>query len=477
MTEPTPTKPLSGKRVAALVANDCVADSRVIKQAESLVKAGADVTVFCVQRGDAPQQNVINGVTYQRYPLRLYSKAICVKEFFAFRGQNSLATHIGLCLLFSLTAGLLFAFKLALALYRFTQQNRPLNAQKEPGALALFVRNTLRHIRTMPLAQPSLDALKYGILSYIWRDAILAYKPDIIHAHDFNTVAVAVSCKQQLHCPLIYDAHEIEADRERHGKAAWQTHITHAFVRKYIQNITALITVNESARDYYITHYGLENYPTAIIYNSPDAQLPLHSVDTGLPPLKEYLGLPHDTYLLSFTGAIGGGRSLDKVVRAMKPIENLHLSIMGPRREEQETKLRQLLAMEGMQDRVHILPPVHHSLVPAVIKDADMGICFMAALTLNNLYCSPNKLFEMAIAGLPMIVSDLPELTRIVKATGLGITSPRDDVAALTENLRAMLSNLAHYRPDEKRLHDIQTTWGWPAQAARLASLYQTLLH
>jgi hypothetical protein len=55
-------------KVAMLVSNPCNPDYRVVKEAESLAKAGYDVRVFCVwQRGlAAPAFEQINGVTYVR---------------------------------------------------------------------------------------------------------------------------------------------------------------------------------------------------------------------------------------------------------------------------------------------------------------------------------------------------------------------------------------------------------------------------
>ena len=61
-------KNIDGKKVAFLVANDCNPDFRVIKEAESLVKAGNEVRIFCMLPigSNLPKEEMINGVLYIR---------------------------------------------------------------------------------------------------------------------------------------------------------------------------------------------------------------------------------------------------------------------------------------------------------------------------------------------------------------------------------------------------------------------------
>lgn len=56
------------KRVAMLVSNPCDPDYRVVKQAETLARAGYEVRVFCTWKAGLgiPIQEVVNGVTYVR---------------------------------------------------------------------------------------------------------------------------------------------------------------------------------------------------------------------------------------------------------------------------------------------------------------------------------------------------------------------------------------------------------------------------
>ncbi len=58
-------------RIAVLVPNQCNPDYRVIKQAEYFAQLGHDVRVFCQKSDETPSEEIINGVTYSRRPLKL----------------------------------------------------------------------------------------------------------------------------------------------------------------------------------------------------------------------------------------------------------------------------------------------------------------------------------------------------------------------------------------------------------------------
>ncbi len=61
---------MSVSKVAIIVPNPCNPDYRVVKQAETLAKAGYEVRIFCTNtpKGELPDWEEINGVGYVRRP-------------------------------------------------------------------------------------------------------------------------------------------------------------------------------------------------------------------------------------------------------------------------------------------------------------------------------------------------------------------------------------------------------------------------
>ena len=96
--------------------------------------------------------------------------------------------------------------------------------------------------------------------------------------------------------------------------------------------------------------------------------------------------------------------------------------------------------------------------------------------TLNHWYCSPNKLWEYPVAGLPMLVSPFPELKAVVEGHGIGVCLPEEsDGAALAQVLSAI---------DEQRLEAMREACrtyiehdNWAVYARRLTDLYASLFN
>ena len=80
-----------------------------------------------------------------------------------------------------------------------------------------------------------------------------------------------------------------------------------------------------------------------------------------------------------------------------------------------EDGLREQAAAAGLADRVHFLPSVPLERLLEHTADADVGVSLLQDTCENHRLALPNKVFEYVAAGVPVVVSDLPELTRLVE--------------------------------------------------------------
>ena len=61
---------------------------------------------------------------------------------------------------------------------------------------------------------------------------------------------------------------------------------------------------------------------------------------------------------------------------------------------------------------------------------ASLGAIPYENVGLNHLYCTPNKLWEYPMAGVPILATDLVELGRSLRSNGIGVLLPREFDAA-----------------------------------------------
>jgi glycosyltransferase involved in cell wall biosynthesis len=93
---------------------------------------------------------------------------------------------------------------------------------------------------------------------------------------------------------------------------------------------------------------------------------------------------------------------------------------------------------------------------------------------LSDYYSLPNKLFEYAFAGLPILASDFPEIRKIVDKYSLGYYT--DNNIEKIEETIISLQNLTIKKANEFNFKNLDEL-SWIAQENRLQNLYDNLLN
>src|SRR4029079_49210 len=89
---------------------------------------------------------------------------------------------------------------------------------------------------------------------------------------------------------------------------------------------------------------------------------------------------------------------------------------------------------------------------------ADIGVIPYQPVGLNNLYTTPNQLFEYIAATVPIAGSAVPEIKRFLSEYGLGVTfDPYDprDMAATINGLLADPDRLREFRANARAAAEV----------------------
>ncbi|MBY0401156.1 glycosyltransferase [Myxococcota bacterium] len=139
----------------------------------------------------------------------------------------------------------------------------------------------------------------------------------------------------------------------------------------------------------------------------------------------------------------------------------------GPMRAELAERVRAL----HLEDDVRLLGWMDYSKLPDVVTHSNIGIlpfhdCDRIRASLAN------KLFEHMALGPPVIASDIPDKTRIVKDTGCGLVFPPNDVDAFPEAIESVVNDVALARRcAEAGRQSTQTLYKWDVDGARFVAL------
>lgn len=451
----------SRTRIAMLVWNPCINDSRVIKEAEGLVSAGFEVTVFCLTADNAPDRERRNGVDYQR-----------------------LTPAWGLSERFALTIK-----KVAPAWLIGSDNKTGKNTTDSGRSRAPAVRPPDAPRQAAHPNQPQafliseilkapfryfLNVLgrlnRFRVVRRTYERAVKAFAPDAIHAHDLLTLAAAEPISLQLGVPFVYDTHELalHVSNPPRGLGRWRYR---RLETRGIKSASAVITVSDSIADYLARDYAIER--PVVLFNAPTIG---ETNEASRKDIRSDLKLAPDVPLAIFIGGVGRLRGTDLLVEALANLDGVHLAFVGGRKEAADRPLKIAAEKLGISDRIYFLPSVPVDQVVHYIASADIGIIPYQNVCLNHEYCMPNKLFECAAAGVPLVVASLTELKRFVIANGVGVVVDERDPQAIAEGIGQALENLDRYKPPAERLEEIRRHYTWPAQAAKLVALYRRLL-
>jgi len=317
-------------------------------------------------------------------------------------------------------------------------------------------------LRTRGLAKHlASQAIKY----FEWRHLLLTRyrhaRIAVIHCHDLEPLPIAVRLKQLTGARLVYDAHELETEREgAHGVRQWLNRMTE---RRMMRHVDRLITVSPSILTWYQQHFpGVQAHLVRNVPHKPSHAVSIH-------PLRQELDIPHDSLLLLFLGRFTAGRGIETVLEAVQH-ENVHHHVLFMGGGPLEGRIRH--AAQACS-RIHLLPPVPTAQVLSYAAGADVGLCLYEDTCLNHRYCLPNKLFESLLAARPVLASELPDQAEIVRRYRAGWT-----VAPAVTALTDWLTTISRAEQQEvaqglaERIADLT----WESEADALKNVYAGLV-
>lgn len=151
---------------------------------------------------------------------------------------------------------------------------------------------------------------------------------------------------------------------------------------------------------------------------------------------------------LIYSGSIGEDRIPEAVVRAVAAIPGTRFVAVGYEAQEPERyipRLKQLAAELGASDQVEFLPGRTRAAVWPLLTAADVGLSVrplsVADPNFVHMVGATNKAFDYFAAGLPLLVSELPEWMEAYVNEGLALACRPDDAGSVAAALRRFTSD------------------------------------
>lgn len=281
---------------------------------------------------------------------------------------------------------------------------------------------------------------------------------DIWLGNDWTTLPIAARLAAEQGVPFAYDTHELAYD-EYAQSFKWR--IVHRPLIKHAEGASihcaSFVTcVSDGIADRLVEVHGLAHRPV-VIRNTPHFQAcPFRP--TG------------DVVKVLYHGIVAPGRGLEDCIRSVASWRTeFELIIRGPSPEDYLASLKAIAAEEGVENRVTFDPPVPMTELVSRAASCDVGLFALPAHSQQNVYVLPNKFFEYTMAGLALVVSDLPEMTRLLREHDLGLLISELTPSAIAKAVNA-LDRAAIDRYKANALEAAKEL-NWEVEGARLTEI------
>ncbi len=281
-----------------------------------------------------------------------------------------------------------------------------------------------------------------------------ANKNTILLSNDLDTLAANYWISKKMKLPLVYDSHEIYVEMPslngRPTKKIWSS-----LEKKILPKLKFMMAANESYAKWYAEKYTIET--PVVVRNFPRKM--------GNPQNYEIVNAPK---IILYQGAINPSRGLDKLIPAMKRVENAQLWIAGkgPKLEEYQALTKSL----QLTEKIKFLGSISPEELRAITTKADVGLSIEENGGLSYFYSLPNKISDYIQARVPVVTSNFPEMEKIVNQYNVGTTIKNHTEQELVSKINDVLSlGKAFYK---NHLEKAATDLCWENEEAKLLQLF-----
>ena len=463
----------------AVVLNPFINDTRVLKQARSLVAVGYEVHVVAVWKPGLPYEEEFDGIRVHRVRLSPVGM-LQVPRFLRIRNPLRLKNRL---------LARSIAWRDPDSPLRTGDANQPdprwrTKGRRDPrqlhrlisacgkicGWLAALPRAIAHRFRPALVPKILYPSLQIG-MNLDLAGRIASLDPDVVHCHDLNTLVAGMLASRVRDVPVVYDSHELFLERNLAGRSRFWDKLQWGFIEKrYIGKCAAVSTVAEGIARHLEDQYGLEKI-----------QL-IRNVQPFVPPaekshlLADELGIARERRIALYAGAITHHRGLETLIEASSLLgDDIACVIMGyAGRPEYLEKSRDLADETGVLGRnLFFRDAVPPDDVNKYASSADLAVVPTEAICLSYEFEASNKIFHSVMARVPVAMSDHIEKRLVNQRHGIGILFDESDASDVATKVRSFLDDQEAYEAAVEACGRAARVLNWEHEERTLLAMFE----
>jgi glycosyltransferase involved in cell wall biosynthesis len=349
------------------------------------------------------------------------------------------------------------------------------NAGYDVQVVALWEDGVKEHeiVQNIPVHRVKLKSKKWSknklvqfikYFEFLYKVSKLYKNTNIIHCNDLNALPIGVMIKKffNKNIKIVYDAHEYEIN-DVPNESKYKIKIKYILEKSLIKYADKTITVSDAIANEYVKLYNIPK-PSLVLNTPPYKKIDKKDI------FRDTFNIQKDKTIFLYQGGLSRGRGIEILLETFKQIDDKKSVIIFMGYGELE---EHVLNASEEEDNIFF----HKAVAPDILLDytssADFGILFYENNCLNHYYCSPNKIFEYLMAEIPVIVSNLYEMKRLVEKNNIGAIAKENS----PEGLKEAIGDAVKLNKEElnKNIQKVKEVYNWEEQEKILLEVYKGL--
>jgi len=315
----------------------------------------------------------------------------------------------------------------------------------------------IKRIKLFNFKKRSIQYLYYYFYIFIY---LITKRPKQVNIHTLEFLPLSIICKI-FSLKVIYDTHELETEKNNlHGI---RKSISKVIEKIFIKFTDKVIVVGDAIANDYKILYPLMEKPSVIL-NCPN-YVNIEKKDL----FREKFKISSSKIIFLYQGDFGIGRNIEKIINVFSKMdEDKVLVFMGDGPLEYMVK-----EASEKYDNIYIQKAVSPNVLLEYTSSADIGLSMIENTSKSYNYCMPNKMFEYMMAELPIIVTNLFEMSNFIRKNNIGYVLNDDSIEGIIKIINNIDKNKLEVFAENLKI--AKSKYNWEEQIKILQNIYNDI--
>lgn len=285
---------------------------------------------------------------------------------------------------------------------------------------------------------------------------LLFTKKNILFSNDLDTLLPNYVLSILLQKTLVFDSHELFSEIPELLHKPKVKDFWFCLEKSIIPKLKNVITVSGSIKNHYLKLYGVS---ATLVRNIPK----IEKINQ-----KKFEINTHEKKIILYQGAINVGRGIELMIDTMPLLDEFMFIVIGDGDIVKDLKERAIGL--DVNNKVKFLGKKTPEELKKLTLNATIGMSLEEDLGLNYRYALPNKIFDYLHANVPVITSDLPEMSALIEKYAFGEILYKRSPEILATTIKLMTK-----KSYAKELTFAKEKLNWAHEKKKLISIFNTL--